>query len=84
MMPIQELFNKIKWDREFGEGYFEVGYYDRVIEDIVIVGFKELRMEDGDHFLFEITNHDGVVHSIPFHRVRKVYKDGQIIWERKV
>ena len=84
MMPILDLFNKIKWDKEFGTGSFQIGYYDRVLDDLVFVSFKELHLVPGDHFSFEVTDYQGVVHSVPFHRVRKVYKDGQLIWERKV
>jgi uncharacterized protein (UPF0248 family) len=29
MMPIHELLNRIRWDKEFGSGRFELTYYDR-------------------------------------------------------
>lgn len=29
MTPIHELLNRIRWDKEFGQGRFEVGYHDR-------------------------------------------------------
>jgi len=32
MIPIQELLNRIKWDKSFGAGRFEITYYDRVEE----------------------------------------------------
>ncbi|HID30253.1 MAG TPA: DUF504 domain-containing protein [Desulfobacterales bacterium] len=35
-----------------------------------------------DRFSFQLINLDGDICSIPFHRVRRVYKDGTIIWKR--
>jgi hypothetical protein len=29
MTPIHELLNRILWDKEFGQGRFEIGFYDR-------------------------------------------------------
>jgi hypothetical protein len=34
MTPIHELLSRIRWDKEFGRGQFEIGYYDR-LEDAV-------------------------------------------------
>jgi uncharacterized protein (UPF0248 family) len=71
MMPIQELLNRIRWDREFGAGHFEIGYYDRVEARIIRLPFDALQFEAGDHFAFEIVNASGEVHSIPYHRVHQ-------------
>ncbi len=82
MIPIQELLNRIRWDEEFGKGEFRVGYYDRLEDRIIKVPFDELILDRGDHFAFQIRAGHGELCSIPFHRVRTVYKDGQLIWER--
>jgi uncharacterized protein (UPF0248 family) len=29
-----------------------------------------------------VEEEDGTLHTVPFHRVRKVWRDGMIIWER--
>lgn len=29
MTPIHELLSRIRWDKEFGQGRFEIGYFDR-------------------------------------------------------
>ena len=29
MTPIHELLNRIRWDKEYGQGRFEIGYFDR-------------------------------------------------------
>ncbi|MFN6960799.1 MAG: DUF504 domain-containing protein, partial [Rhodocyclaceae bacterium] len=30
MQPIHELLSRIRWDAEFGQGEFVIGYWDRV------------------------------------------------------
>ena len=82
MIPIQDLLNRIRWDQEFAKGRFEIGYYDRVEKKIIRVPFHALHFEPGDHFAFEITDALGEVHSIPYHRVHQVYRDGKLIWDR--
>lgn len=82
MIPIQELLNRIIWDKDFGRGDFEVGYYDRIEKKIIRVPFREMQMVAGDHFSFYLYGPGGEASSIPFHRIRAVYKDGLLIWER--
>ena len=83
MMPIQDLLNRIHWDEQFAQGKeFVVGYYDRVSNRVVKVPFDRLHFEKGEHFGFDALEADGSVHSIPFHRVRDVWRDGELIWHR--
>lgn len=82
MIPIQDLLNKIIWDTDFGQGSFEIGYYDRIKDAIVKVPFQQLMFTAGDHFAFHLLGPDGEECSIPFHRVREVYKNGELIWQR--
>lgn len=82
MEPIQDLLNRIRWDPEFGFASFVIGYYDRVSDTIVKIPFERIEFEPSDHFSFEAVGEDGVVHSIPLHRVREVYRNGQLIWHR--
>lgn len=82
MIPIQDLLNRIIWDKEFGQGSFEIGYYDRIKDAIIIVSFQQLAFTPGDHFSFHLFGEDGEALSVPFHRVREVYKDGELIWQR--
>ncbi len=30
MTPIHELLNRIRWDPEFAQGEFQLGYYDKL------------------------------------------------------
>lgn len=82
MIPIQDLLHRIRWDEAFGQAEFEIGYYDRLTHAIVRVPFQGIRMEEGAHFGFEAIEADGSVHSVPFHRVRDVWRNGELIWHR--
>ena len=82
MIPIQELLNRIRWDPEFGKGSFQLGYYDRAVDRIILVAFKELSFPPERTQTFQIVDPDGQFQRVPFHRVREVYKDSQCIWRR--
>jgi uncharacterized protein (UPF0248 family) len=82
MIPIQDLLNRIRWDKEFGEGSFEVGYYDRILDTIIKVPFCEIRFIPDNHFAFQVIDQNEITISIPFHRCREVYKNGLLIWKR--
>jgi uncharacterized protein (UPF0248 family) len=82
VIPIQSLLNRIRWDEEFGKGDFEIGYYDHVSRKIIRISLREARFEEGNRFSFELRTAGGEVQTIPFHRVREVYKDGHLIWSR--
>jgi uncharacterized protein (UPF0248 family) len=82
MIPIHELLNRIHWDPEFAKGTFELGYYDRAENRIILVPLKEVTFPEDSPETFQITDHEGQPHRIPFHRVREVYKNSQQIWHR--
>ncbi len=82
MVPIQQLLNRIRWDRDFGMGSFEIGYQDNQAQKLVRIPFKEIRFEEGNHFSFQLEDESGEMTTIPFHRIREVYKDGILIWRR--
>lgn len=81
MQPIQELLHRITWDAEFGKGEFALGYYDRVVRQERIVRFASIHIDPGGGS-FSFHDADGIVAHIPLHRVRTVYKDGVVIWQR--
>jgi uncharacterized protein (UPF0248 family) len=84
MTPIQDLLHRIQWDPHFGQGRFVIGYYDRVWARIVRVPFQRLSIEAGNHFTFDLVADDGSVRMVPLHRVREVWRDGKLIWQRTV
>ncbi len=83
MQPIQALLHRIEWDPEFGFAKFVVGYYDRVAKAVVKVPFEHMKFEPRDPFCFEVVDEEGVAHTIPLHRVREVYRNGELIWHRQ-
>jgi len=83
MIPIQDLLHRILWDPEFGRGEFVIGYYDRIEHEIILVPFREIRFPKDGPGIFELIDHEGQTHSIPLHRVKSVYKDGELIWHRE-
>jgi uncharacterized protein (UPF0248 family) len=83
MLPIHKLLSRIQWDREFGRSAFVIGYYDRVLDRIILVPFSEIIMVPGESQAIQVMDYDGVYHSIPLHRIREVRKDGEVIWRRE-
>jgi uncharacterized protein (UPF0248 family) len=84
MIPIHEVLHRIRWDQEFGQGYFEVGYDDHVAQREVRVPFARIEFEAGNHFAFQWATPEGEMRTIPLHRVRAVYKDGVAIWQKNI
>lgn len=83
MIPIQKLLNRIRWDAEFVKGNFELGYYDRAENRIILVPLKEVTFPTESPSAFQLVDPDGKAHRVPFHRVREVYKNAQRIWHRR-
>jgi uncharacterized protein (UPF0248 family) len=81
--PIHELLSRIRWDREFASAEFVIGYYDRLCDGIVRVPFSALSFPADDHFGFVLVDEEGALHSIPYHRVREVFRNGSLIWHRR-
>ena len=82
MIPIHELLARIRWDPEFGRGRFEIAYLDRKRKALVRLPLERTRMSAEERFAFEALEEDGSVHSVPYHRVRAVWRDGELIWSR--
>jgi len=82
MIPIHELLSRIRWDREFADADFVIGYYDRQGDTILQVPFSSLSFPAQEHFRFTLVDEEGAVHNIPYHRVREVFRDGKLIWHR--
>ena len=80
MIPIHELLSRIRWDTEFGQARFQIGYFDRKKQALIHLPLEQIRAEGG--FGFQAVEDDGTVHSVPYHRVREVWRDGELIWSR--
>ena len=82
MTPIHELINRIRWDKKCGQGRFEIGYLDRFDGVVHRIALQKILFPEDAHHAFEVVDESAQVRRIPFHRVREVSKDGQIIWQR--
>jgi uncharacterized protein (UPF0248 family) len=79
VIPIQKLLSRIRWDPAFGNASFEIDYEDRVI------GMVRLSLEQIvsiDTLSFSISDEQNRTITIPLHRVKNVYRNGDIIWSR--
>ncbi|MHC1729035.1 MAG: DUF504 domain-containing protein [Syntrophobacteraceae bacterium] len=84
MIPVKDLLSRIRWDNEFGNRSFEIGYLDHVLQRIIRVPFRDLHFQEGNHFSFRLEDNLGEEMVIPFHRIREIYRDGSLIWQRPV
>lgn len=82
MIPIHELLARIRWDADFGRSRFVIGYWDRLEGKVLHADLREITWDQENPAFFDLLDEEGMVHSIPFHRVREVWRDGDLIWER--
>jgi uncharacterized protein (UPF0248 family) len=83
MILLQDLLARIRWDSAFGDASFVLGYYDRVEGRIIRVNLREVRVDPDNRSMLDITDDDGVEHSVPLHRVKEVLRNGELIWHRE-
>ncbi|MEM4266850.1 MAG: DUF504 domain-containing protein [Candidatus Nanoarchaeia archaeon] len=76
MVPIKELLNKIKWDKKENKKDYEIGYWDRIMGKEIRINYGEIESFDDEFFKLTHTQ-------IPLHRIRRVYKKGKLVWERR-
>ena len=81
MQPVHELLSQIRWDPNF-TGEFEIAFADHMKPELQRVPVNEMRFDAQDRSVFRAFDEEGNVVSIPFHRIRKVYRNGQVIWNR--
>ena len=82
MTPIDQLLDRIRWDAEFGRAEFVLGYHDRVKRCIVRVPLARIAFDPANRFSFTAVEADGSAHDVPLHRVREVWRNGELIWQR--
>lgn len=82
MIPIHELLSRIRWDPAFAKSRFVIGYRDRLAGRVLHVDLRQIAWDADNPAFLELLDEDGVAHSIPFHRIREVWRDGSLIWQR--
>jgi uncharacterized protein (UPF0248 family) len=83
MVPIQDVLHRIQWDPACRGSLFEIGYLDRLAGTIVRVPFGDLQFDAGRSASLTLHDAGGSAVRIPLHRVRQVWRDGVIFWERR-
>ena len=74
MISIKHLLNKIKWDKRENIEDYSLEYLDRIEKKNIEIRLKDIKIE-GDYIVSE-------ENTIPLHRIRKVKKNGKVIWNR--
>ena len=82
MQPVQELLNRIHWDPEFAKGEFELEFVDRFRSNLIRLPMRQVSFVPGEHFFFYYLDEAGEEHSVPYHRIRSIFKNGERIWHR--
>ena len=82
MIPIHELLSRIRWDEAYAKSRFVIGYWDRLDNKVLHADLREISWDRDNPTFFDLMDEDGITHSIPYHRVREVWRDGNLIWER--
>lgn len=82
MIPINELLNRIHWDPEYGAACFRLGYIDRLAGGMVQGRLREPFEREGEHFSVILWDEKGEPHEVPLHRIREVWRDGVLVWQR--
>lgn len=82
MQPIHELLSRIRWDPNFGRGEFVIGDWDRVAGTIRHVRLSDLGRDADNPELLTLVDEEGIAREIPLHRIREVWRNGQLIWRR--
>lgn len=82
MRTLHEILSRIRWDPTFGDGDFWLAYHDRIEDRLVRIPFGRVVFGEGNRFGFTVIDPDGTPRTVPFHRVRRVWKNGELIWSR--
>ena len=69
-------------DSKPASGRFAIGYYDRVAHAEQIVPFEAVILDPERPGMLAIQDETGFAVGVPLHRVRTVYKNGVVIWQR--
>ncbi|OGM02714.1 hypothetical protein A3K72_02170 [Candidatus Woesearchaeota archaeon RBG_13_36_6] len=79
MIPIKDLLNKIKWDKNLNPNEYSIGYFDRISKKLVWIDFGQIKNIDGNFMILEKENKEV---DVPLHRIREVKQKKETIWKR--
>lgn len=79
---MHELLSRIRWDPAFAAGRFTLAYADHRRREPVEVPFSSVIFDAGSSRMIRILDPDGESRKVPLHRIRRVCRDGTVIWQR--
>ena len=79
MMPIQDLLNKIKWDKREKPDSYGIFYFDRIEKILIEIPYAKIKRIEGSFMVLD----NGEESNVPLHRIKKVIKNDVVVWERK-
>lgn len=79
MIPIQDLLNKIKWDKRENPGEYVIFYFDRVLGKLIKIPYAKIKVLEGSFMVLDNVKES----NIPLHRIKKVMRNDKIVWERR-
>ena len=79
MQPIQNLLNKIKWDKRENPEQYIIFYFDRILNKLIKIPYTKIKRLEGS-FMALVNEEEP---NIPLHRIKKVMKNNVIVGERK-
>ena len=65
----------------FGRADFRIGYYDRIEHSLVLKALTDIKFPKDSYSAFEWNDNEGETHTIPLHRIKAVYRNGELIWQ---
>jgi uncharacterized protein (UPF0248 family) len=80
MQPIQDLLNKIKWDKREDPEQYSIFYFDRIINKLIKIPYTKIKRIEGSFMVLDNVEESNV----PLHRIKKVAKAKVVVWERKL
>ncbi|MBN2452217.1 MAG: DUF504 domain-containing protein [Lentisphaeria bacterium] len=82
VLPIRKLLDRIRWDDRFGAARFEIAWYDRAAGCRVCAPLEDVVLDIPSRFAFRVRREGEHDLAIPYHRVREVRRNGEIVWTR--
>ncbi len=80
MQPIQDLLNKIKWDKRENPEQYSIFYHDHILNKLIQIPYNKIKRIE-DNFMVLDNEEES---NIPLHRIKKVEKNDAVVWERKL
>lgn len=79
MITAIQYLDKIEWDARLTPAEFEIFYLDK--DRLVQINYCDIIREKDNKFNFIVRQDDEEVY-IPYHRIRQIRQNGEIIWQR--